>query len=220
MHAINGLYALLDHTPERTHDPAAWAEALIAGGAGAQVLQLRAKHADARQRRVLAEQIAPVCQAAGVPLVINDDVELAFAGLAGVWGLHVGQEDLAGLGMDPGQLRARLTQKGLGLGISTHDLEQLEAAAAVEPDYLAFGPVFPTASKVDPDPVVGLERLAEASRRAGPRPLVAIGGISLERALACLQAGAAAVAVIGALDGADLPQVRRRALALRAEIDV
>ncbi len=220
MHAITGLYALLDATPRRRHDPAAWAEALIAGGAGAQVVQLRAKGATARRRRALAEQIAPVCQAADVPLVINDDMALALAGLPGVWGLHVGQEDLAELGISPAQLRDRLSTAGLGLGISTHDLGQLEAAAALEPDYLAFGPVFPTRSKADPDPVVGLERLTEAARRAGERPLVAIGGICLETALPCLQAGAAAVAVIGALDGVDLAQVRRRATELRAQIAV
>ncbi len=220
MHAITGLYALLDHRPGRGHPPAAWAAALIADGAGAEVLQLRAKAATPEERRALAEQIAPVCEASGVPLVINDDVDLALSGLPGVWGLHVGQEDLTELGVPGSKLRARLEAAGLGLGISTHDLEQLEVAAELEPDYLAFGPVFPTASKANPDPVVGLERLAAAARRAGPRPLVAIGGISLERASACLQAGAAAVAVIAALEGDDLAQVRRRALELRHRIDV
>lgn len=219
MHAIRGLYALLDHTPDRQHPPADWARALIAGGEGAQVLQLRAKSVRPDTRRAMAEQIAPVCEEAGVPLVINDDVPLALAGLPGVWGLHVGQEDLARLEMGSGTLRARLTAAGLGLGISTHDLDQFEVAAALEPDYLAFGPVFATTSKANPDPVVGLEGLADAARRSGERPLVAIGGISLDRAAPCLQAGAAAVAVIGALDGTDLVQVRRRARALRAKIE-
>ncbi len=112
---------------------------------------------------------------AGVPLVANDRVDLA--ALAGCDMVHVGQEDL------PHDLVSRIAP-AVDVGVSTHDLPQLERALAARPRYVAYGPVFATTTKKDPDPVVGLEGLrqaAELARRARI-PLVAIGGITLERA--------------------------------------
>jgi thiamine-phosphate pyrophosphorylase len=94
------------------------------------------------------------------------------------------------------------------IGCSTHSLDQVVAADRTTADYIAFGPVFPTSSKENPDPVVGLEGLREA-RRATRKPLVAIGGINLRNAGEVLAAGADSVAVIGDLLNA--PDIRDRA---------
>ena len=117
----------------------------------------------------------PLCAESGARLIANDRPDLAV--LAQCDGVHIGQEDL------PLPL-VRTLAPGLLVGVSTHNLEQLTAALAERPDYVAFGPVFATASKERPDPSVGLALLAEAhaaAQRAGI-PLVAIGGINLERA--------------------------------------
>jgi thiamine-phosphate pyrophosphorylase len=134
-------------------------------------------------------------------LFANDRPDLAL--LAGCDGVHVGQVDLP-------LAHVRRLAPGLRVGVSTHDLSQLGAALAERPDYVAFGPVFSTGSKLDPDPVVGLEGLAEAARRARNAgvPIVAIGGITLERAPAIGVLGALA-AVIGDL----VPDSRRLDLA-------
>lgn len=139
------------------------------------LLQLRAKHLGARDTLELLRALRPLCSESGARLIANDRPDLAV--LAQCDGVHVGQEDL------PLPLVRKLAP-GLLVGVSTHDLEQLSAALAEKPDYVAFGPVFATASKERPDPSVGLELLARAhaaAKRAGV-PLVAIGGVTLERA--------------------------------------
>jgi thiamine-phosphate pyrophosphorylase len=132
-----------------------------------------------------------MCHRAGVPLVANDRPDLAI--LAGCDLVHVGQDDM------PVE-RVRRIAPGLGVGISTHNMEQLDAALAARPAYVAFGPVFPTTSKQNPDPVVGVAALATAYARARAAgvPLVAIGGITYERARS-LVASADAVAVVAEL---------------------
>jgi thiamine-phosphate pyrophosphorylase len=116
-----------------------------------------------------------MCHRAGVPLVANDRPDLAL--LAGCDMVHVGQTDM------PIERVRRITP-GLGVGVSTHTLEQLDAALAVVPTYVALGPVFETHTKSNPDPVVGIEVLRAASARAAAVgvPLVAIGGITRDRA--------------------------------------
>ena len=105
---------------------------------------------------------------------------------------------------------ASLVGPGKLIGYSTHVLEQVRDADRSTADYIAFGPIFTTASKENPDPVVGLEGLREA-RKATRKPLVAIGGITLENARAVIEAGADSVAVIRALVGApDITQTRER----------
>ncbi|HYQ01044.1 MAG TPA: thiamine phosphate synthase [Polyangiaceae bacterium] len=139
------------------------------------LLQLRAKHLGARDTLELLRALQPLCAESGARLIANDRPDLAV--LAQCDGVHIGQEDL------PLPL-VRTLAPGLLVGVSTHNLEQLTAALAERPDYVAFGPVFATASKERPDPSVGLALLAEAhaaAQRAGI-PLVAIGGINLERA--------------------------------------
>jgi thiamine-phosphate pyrophosphorylase len=139
------------------------------------LLQLRAKHVGARDTLEMLRALRPLCSEFGARLIANDRPDLAVLG--GCDGVHIGQEDL------PLPLVRRLAP-GLIVGVSTHNLEQLAAALAERPDYVAFGPVFATASKERPDPSVGLTLLAQAhtaAQRAGI-PLVAIGGITLERA--------------------------------------
>jgi thiamine-phosphate pyrophosphorylase len=120
----------------------------------------------------LLREIAPYAHAAGVPLYANDRPDVAV--LSGCDGVHLGQTDMA---VDV----ARRLAPGIAIGLSTHDPAQLEKALAARPTYVAMGPVFPTHTKENADPVVGLDALRtahETTKRAGI-PLVAIGGISL-----------------------------------------
>lgn len=208
---VAGLYAILDLPHPRGLSALELTHAFVEGGAG--LLQLRAKHASASERLAILRTIAPICHAAAVPLVVNDDLAAAQAGLPGVVGVHLGQADLASLGRDPVARIQQLHDAGIRVGISTHALGQVEAALALGPDYLGFGPVFPTATKRDADPVVGLEELATACARA-EIPVVAIGGIGPERFDSVLKAGAAAIAVIGALIADSREQTRERCHAL------
>lgn len=182
--------------------------AVLDGGAGA--VQLRAKRETRAGRERLARELGPLCAARGVALWIDDDIELACAGIAGVAGVHLGREDLEAA---PPDLRGRLRAAGVGLGLSTHDEDQLRAALSLDPTYVGFGPVFPTRSKADPEPVVGLGALGRACRASGV-PVTAIGGIDIEGAAACRAVGAAAIAVIGALVADRGPMIAQRARAL------
>ena len=127
-------------------------------------------------------------------LIMNDSPELAVR--AGFDGVHVGQEDIS-----PALARSIVGPDRI-VGVSTHNRAQLEIAAKQPVDYIAIGPVFATASKENPDPVVGLDGVREA-RAVTNKPLVAIGGITLENAADVLAAGANSIAVISALFGPD-----------------
>lgn len=211
---IAGVYAIVDLPYPHPLAPSAIASALIEGGA--RLVQLRAKQAGAEQRRRWAEALAASCHAAGIPLIINDDLELAESGIEGVAGVHLGQTDLQSLGATPTERlrrRERLCERGLALGLSTHGLEQLRQADALDPDYVGFGPVFATTNKRDPDPVVGLDGLARACGESSI-PIVAIGGIDSARAPELALAGASAIAAIGALTGESVEIIRARTLAL------
>jgi thiamine-phosphate pyrophosphorylase len=193
---MRGLYAIVDvgALAARRCDPVAFAEAVLRAHPAA--LQLRAKDAPARETLATLRAIAPLCHRRGVPLVANDRPDLAL--LAGCDLVHVGQSDI------PIE-RVRRLAPGIGVGVSTHNLAQLDAAIARRPAYVAFGPVFETGSKRDPDPVVGVAALQQAYARASAAgvPLVAIGGITRERARALVGA-TDAIAVIGELLPASL----------------
>ncbi|MCA9696544.1 MAG: thiamine phosphate synthase [Myxococcales bacterium] len=196
---IRGLYAILDWPHRHGLEAEDVAEALIEGGAT--LLQLRAKQASPSERAGLLDRLAPICARRSVPLFINDDLELALArgGTPGFVGVHLGQSDLGSL--DPDN-RQRLRDLGLLLGISTHTPAQVEAAITdFQPDYIGFGPVFPTASKEGADPVVGLEQLRSIFHEPGTGriPVVAIGGIDVARAASVAATGVAAMAAIAAL---------------------
>lgn len=157
--------------------------------AGCAILQLRAKRLDDLRFIEIAGRVRSACAHAGVPFVINDRADIAR--LVEADGLHLGQEDLS-------IEDARRVVGDMQIGVSTHSLEQAERAEAQGADLIAFGPVFATQTKKDPDPVVGLRNLSEVARTLS-RPLVAIGGITPENAAETLQAGARYVAVISAL---------------------
>src|SRR5580692_1341991 len=188
---MRGLYAIVDLSRLEAQEiaPIPFVQALLLARPAA--VQLRAKAALPRDALSLLRTLAPLCHAVSVPLVVNDRPDWAI--LAGCDMVHVGQSDLP---ID----QVRRLAPGVGVGVSTHTLEQLDAALAARATYVAFGPVFETSSKQDPDPVVGIASLREAHRRAASVgvPLVAIGGITRERASA-LVGIADAVAVIGEL---------------------
>src|SRR6266478_7006128 len=183
------VYPILDaqSLEAKACDPETAARAWLDGGAC--ILQFRHKGQWTPAVFEQAEQIAGACRERGAVFVINDRADMAK--LLGA-GLHVGQDDLA-----PGDARRLLGQEAL-VGYSTHNPHQLDAAAAEPVDYIAIGPIFATASKQNPDPVVGLDELRRCRARC-VRPLVAIGGITRETARSVFAAGADSVAVIGDL---------------------
>jgi thiamine-phosphate pyrophosphorylase len=172
---VRGLYAIVDvgTLEARRLSPLAFADAVLS--AQPALLQLRAKHRPARETLALLRELAPRCRRAGIPLVANDRPDLAI--LAGCDLVHVGQTD-----MPVDQIRR--IAPGLGIGVSTHTIEQLDSALANRPAYVAFGPVFETMTKDRPEATVGVAglRAARARCEAAQVPLVAIGGITRERA--------------------------------------
>jgi thiamine-phosphate pyrophosphorylase len=184
------LYAIVDM--HRSADPIAFAQELFT--AGVRLLQLRDKEIRPRVTLSVAREIKRIAPKDAV-LIMNDRADLCLG--AGFGGVHVGQDDLS-----PEAAR-RVCPSPLIVGVSTHNLEQLRAADAGPADYIAFGPVFGTSSKVNPDPMVGIELLRQA-RAVTKKPLVAIGGISRVNCRDVLDAGADSVAVIS--DLCDEPQ--------------
>lgn len=209
---MRGLYAIVDLPDPHAHAAAELTGAVLGGrgrgGAGASVVQLRAKGATTQQRIAMLESMAPLCEAAASLLVINDDVDAAIAGPAG--GLHLGQGDPGA--DDLHELRSRM-RPGLVLGLSTHDRGQLQTACQQKPDYVALGPIAPTASKETPDPVVGFPGLLEGCRLA-TRPVVAIGGLDEASGAKAIGLGASSVALIGALRHERLAEIESRAVGL------
>lgn len=171
--------------------------------AGIETIQLRAKRLDDDALCRLAEATLAAVAGWGGELWIDDRVDLAAA--LPFDGVHLGRSDLPPAAARP------LLAAGVGIGASTHDRAQLEEAAA-DPtvDWIALGPIFPTSSKEAPDPVVGLAELT-ALRERTTKPLIAIGGISVDRVAATLAAGADSVAVISAI-GVDDPAADCRRL--------
>jgi thiamine-phosphate pyrophosphorylase len=163
------------------------AEAFLEGGA--QILQFRHKAFWSRDIFAEAEKVAGLCGEAHALFIVNDRAD--YAALLGA-GLHLGQDDLA-----PTDAR-RVVAPGTPIGFSAHNPDQMRAAASEPIDYVAFGPIFQTASKDRPNPTVGIETLRTVRALTG-RPLVAIGGITRDNAALCWKAGADAVAIIADL---------------------
>jgi thiamine-phosphate pyrophosphorylase len=208
---MHGLYAIVDAGALDLVNlaPLAFADALL--GARPAALQLRAKNVSARETLALLRALAPMCHRAGVPLVANDRPDLAI--LAGCDLVHVGQDDM------PIE-RVRRIAPGLAIGVSTHTLEQLDAALAAKPAYVAYGPVFSTTTKVNPDPVVGVAGLTAAYARAHAAgvPLVAIGGVTFERARGLVAITDAVAAIGDLLPGKGPGEGPRPASELYAEV--
>lgn len=181
---------------------AAWVERLLSWGV--HTIQLRIKAADHTSADIAAEVSAAIAAGRAVPgaqLFINDHWQLALA--AGAYGVHLGQEDLGTADI------TALRSAGLRLGLSTHTVAELARAKAVQPSYLAIGPIYPTTLKVMPYEPVGLAHLAQWAHLAAPYPVVAIGGISLARlpgVVDCLNCEKDGVAVVSAVTLAAEPQ--------------
>jgi len=168
-------------------------------GAGVKMLQYRAKNVPAKEMLASARELAGMARSAGARIFVNDRPDVAY--LSKAHGVHVGQDDL-----EVEEARAVVGPEAW-VGLSTHNIEQFEKAARSSADYIAVGPIFETTSKVNPDPVVGLE-LVRRARRLTERPVVAIGGITLERAAEVIDAGADSVAVISDILAAEDPAER------------
>jgi thiamine-phosphate pyrophosphorylase len=197
------LYAILDASPEFSSESALSIPEIglrLAEG-GVELFQYRDKRGSARRIRensqVLCDQLGPK----RVRVIVNDRADIA--AMTGAGGVHVGQEDL------PVEEARKICGAPLWVGVSTHNLEQLRAADATSADYIAVGPIFPTGTKANPDPVVGLEFL-RAARKITRKPLVAIGGITVESAGDVYRAGADSIAVIRDLMAASDPAQRAR----------
>jgi thiamine-phosphate pyrophosphorylase len=176
-----------------------WVRRLVPG---ARLIQLRLKDAPEPELRRQAAEAAALCRAHGALLVLNDFWRVAID--LRLDAVHLGQEDLQDADL------AAIRAAGLRLGISTHGEAELDAALAAAPDYVALGPVYPTTLKVMPWAPQGLDRLGQWKRRIGALPLVAIGGITLERAPGCLRAGADCVAVVSDVLAHAAPEQRAR----------
>jgi thiamine-phosphate pyrophosphorylase len=182
-------YPILDTATlaRQNFPPLEAAEAILESGA--QILQFRHKDFWTAETYAHARQVATLCREAKAIFIVNDRADYAHALHAG---LHIGQEDLS-----PSDARTVIGPDTI-LGFSTHNPDQMRAALNEPVDYLAFGPIFSTASKLNPDPLVGLEGL-KAVRALTTKPLVAIGGITRDNASFCWGAGADSVAVIADL---------------------
>lgn len=155
---------------------------------GVKLVQLRIKERPADEVRRQIVRSRELCARHGAVLVVNDYWQAAID--AGCDFVHLGQEDL-----DTADIAA-IRKTGLRLGVSTHDHAELERGLALDPDYVALGPVYPTILKAMKWKEQGLERVTEWKRRIGPRPLVAIGGMTVERAGGVLAAGADIISVV------------------------
>ncbi len=197
------LYAIVDagSASRAGWTPVDLARAYLDGGA--RLLQLRAPAVDTRTLFEWARDIAALAASRGGRVVVNDRCDVAL--MAGADGVHVGQDDL------PAQAARELLGPAALVGLSTHDASQLEDALAQPVSYLAVGPVRDTRTKDTGYAPVGLAAVRRAARAAGGRPVVAIGGITLETAPAVVAAGAASVAVISDLLAGGDPAGRVRA---------
>jgi thiamine-phosphate pyrophosphorylase len=207
MTRMRGLYPIvdLDTLAKRSVSALEFARAVLS--VKPPWLQLRAKQQAPRQVLALLEQLRPLCAESDTLLFANDRPDLAL--LAGADGVHVGQDDvpLEAVRQLPGKLR---------VGVSTHDLTQLAAALALRPDYVAFGPIFSTSSKLSAEPALGLEQLRAAAElaRAAAIPLVAIGGLTLTHAPALAELGVVAAVISDLLsDGHAATDIAARAQA-------
>jgi len=204
LHAVRaalrrGFYAVLDRDDEQL------ARTLVGPQSGAAILQVRLKPAATDDIVRVARMARRVCSEAGAQLVINDRIDIALA--VGADGVHLGQTDL------PLEPACTLVGTRLAIGISTHNLQQVRDAVALAPAYIAYGPIFATTTKQNPDPVQGLAALRAAARVAGEIPIVAIGGITPATAAQVYAARATSICAISAVNAA--PDVAAAAQSFR-----
>jgi thiamine-phosphate pyrophosphorylase len=169
----------------------------MALAAKVRTFQLRMKTPETRAFYEMAAALCPLVQGGGGTFIVNDRCDVALA--VGADGVHLGQEDLPLADARP------MLGREKRIGVSTHNLAQALEAEAGGADYIGFGPIFPTTTKENPDPVVGVAGLREVRARVRI-PIVAIGGITARNAAEVMAAGADAVAVVSAILAAPDPQ--------------
>jgi thiamine-phosphate pyrophosphorylase len=196
--ALPPLYVILD-AALLPSDPIELTNNLLA--AGARLFQYRNKTSSSRELLQASQSLCLTVRQRGATFLVNDRPDIAR--LAGANGVHLGQDDL--------EVSAARTIVGTGglIGFSTHNIQQFRATAESDAGYIAVGPIFTTGSKVNPDPVVGIDFLRQV-RKLTRKPIVAIGGITLERASELIDAGADSVAVISDILKARNPAERVR----------
>ncbi len=201
---LRPLYAIIDieAAQHARWEPLDLATAFLNGGAT--FLQLRAKSVSSSEFLDLAMRIVELVHAAGARLIVNDRADIAR--LADADGVHVGQDDLSPIDVQ------RVMGNAAAIGLSTHTMTQIDAAVRQPVAYVAIGPVFGTTTKATGYDAIGLPmvRSAASAAAAAGLPLVAIGGITLERARSVIDAGASSVAVIGDLLCTGDPETRVR----------
>lgn len=174
-------------------------KARILAEGGVRLVQYRGKNQVSREQYRAASELAKYFAGHAVTFLVNDRPDIAL--LAGAAGVHVGQEDLSA------EDARRVVGPDKWVGVSTHTLEQVRGAAETSADYIAVGPIFATATKENAEPVVGTGWIRQARGLAG-KPIVAIGGITLENAPQAIAAGADSVAVISDIWRAPDPRAR------------
>ncbi|HEX5481020.1 MAG TPA: thiamine phosphate synthase [Terriglobia bacterium] len=192
------LYAILDAAQVSPRSMPEVTRTLLESGV--RLFQYRNKLGNSRELFDACQEIVDVIHDARGIFIVNDRADVALA--VGADGVHLGQDDL------PAAMARSILPPGRVIGVSTHSISQVQEADRLPVDYIAFGPVFPTRSKDQPDPEVGFQGLREA-RKATRKPLVAIGGITPENAPGVIASGADSVAVIQALLGT--PDISARA---------
>jgi thiamine-phosphate pyrophosphorylase len=207
MMVIPRLYAIVDADLLNSRGVRLRKFAVGLRSAGVSIVQYRNKSGSPKDILTAAASLREVFAESGCELILNDRPDLAV--LASLNGVHVGQADLA-----PDDARRVLATNQI-VGVSTHTDEQIRIANLTSADYIAIGPVFPTGTKENPDPVVGLEGVRRA-RALTAKPLVAIGGITRANARSVIDAGADSVAIISALfaEGESVEKVARDFLEL------
>ena len=174
---------------------------------GITCFQLREKGPHALQgdeKLAFAKSCQQLCQAFGVPFIVNDDVELACQIDAD--GVHVGQDDLSAA-----EVRRQIGEEKL-LGVSVHSIEEATAALAGGADYIGMGPVYQTASKSDAKPVAGTSRISEVAALFPELPIVGIGGITAANLDSVIKSGADGVSIISAIAEAENPEKAARSI--------
>ncbi|MGB9070388.1 MAG: thiamine phosphate synthase [Candidatus Acidiferrales bacterium] len=199
------LYAILDpHLSDTTVSDLARQLA----AAGVDLIQLRDKQSPSSHIFNVARELASILGSTSTRFIVNDRPDIA--ALIQCGGVHLGQQDL------PVRDARKICGPSQWVGVSTHNLEQLRQADQTSADYIAIGPIFPTSTKKNPDPVVGLDFI-RAARASTHKPLVAIGGITLEKSEDVFRAGADSVAIIRDLTAAKNPAARAREFLAIAE---
>jgi len=205
-HVDWSLYLVTDRGLSRGRSHASVVEAALRGGAT--VVQYREKEASTKRMIEEAAELAAICRRFGALFIVNDRLDVALAVDAD--GLHVGQDDM------PARLARSLLGSGKILGVSAGDMDEARRAVDEGADYIGASPVFPTPTKTDAGPALGLSGLAEMASASG-LPVVAIGGINTTNAREIIAAGAAGIAVVSAIVAADNVESSARSLRLIVE---